>query len=72
MPSLKRILVITFTCSTVADGNCAFFLRSQLILAIAGRAMDVLKEIFVFVYSTCLYTWNDEVITESFYDIFDI
>ena len=24
------------------------------------------------IYSTCLYTWNDEIITEFIYDIFNL
>ena len=70
---LETNLVISFTCSTVADSNGTFFSSNFNKLGCnAWTSHSSTKKIFVLVYGTCLYARNNVVIAEIINDIFNI
>ena len=70
---LETDLVISLTGSAVADGNSVLFSGNfNQFLCNSRTCHGCTQEIFVFVYSTSLYAWYDEIVAELIYDIFDI
>ena len=66
-------LVVTFTGSTMADSNSVFFtcdLNEFLGDRRTGHGGS--EQIFVLVYSACLYAWHDVVVAEIINDIFNV
>ena len=69
----KTDLIVTFTGSTVADGNGVFLTCDfDKLFGDSRTCHRSSEQIFVFIYSTGLYTWHDIVFTEIIYDVFNI
>ena len=70
---LETDLVISFTCSTVADCNSAFFTCDlNQFLGDNRTCHGSSEKIGMLIYSTSLYAWHDEIIAELVNDIFNI
>ena len=66
-------LVITFTGCTMADSNSVFFTCNfNKFLGNCRTCHRGTKQIFMFVYSTCLYTRHYIIVTEIINNIFNI
>ena len=70
---LKADLVITLSCSSVANGGSALFSGYlHQTLSYTGTGHGCAQQILMLIYSTCLYAGNDVLVTEFVGDIFDI
>ena len=70
---LETNLIVSFTGSTVADRNSAFFfcnINEDLCDQRAGHCGT--EKVFVLVCSVCLYTRSDILVTEFINNVFDI